>query len=162
MPLHVYPFRLLSAAVIALGLLVSGCGDDGAATTIDGAWARTSPMNAEAGAIYFTISSDGGAVITAASVPADVAGHAELHETVMAHDDTDDAAHDMGDAMMMQHVMAIDVPAGESVAFEPGGLHVMLFELPDPLELGDTFELTLEFEAGDPLTVEVEVRDEAP
>ena len=133
-------------------------------------------MNAEAGAVYFTIESDDGLTITGVSVGDDVAGRAELHETVMADmgdgdmDDSDmgddmdegDMEHDMSGAMTMQHVMTIDVPAGEAVDFEPGGLHVMLFDLPDPLELGETFDLTLEVDGADPITVEVEVRDEAP
>ena len=173
--------RHLVAGVLAFGLLAASCGDDGSATTVDGAWARTSPMNAEAGAIYFTISSDDAVVITGASVGDDVAGRVEIHETVMADmsddmddmgddmsDDMDDMSeddhegHDMGGAMMMQQVPSVAVAAGEDVSFEPGGLHVMLLELPDPLELGETFELTLALENGDSITVDVEVRDEAP
>ena len=183
------PTRLrLGAATAVLCLFAAACGDDAAATTIDGAWARTSPMNADAGAVYFTVSSDDAISITGVSVDGSVAGRAELHETVMADMDemaedemTDDemaedemdsmeddemahddmAEHGSG-AMMMQEVASIDVEAGGEVALAPGGLHVMLLDLPDPLEPGETFDVTLETADGESLTVEVEVMDEAP
>ena len=72
---------------------------------------------------------------------------------------------DIGDgeiAMTMQEVAAIALPAGETVSLEPGGLHVMLLDLPEPLEAGEEFELTLTLEDGEELVVGVEVRDEAP
>jgi copper(I)-binding protein len=159
----------------ALSLLAVGCGDDASsATSIDGAWARTSPMNAEAGAVYFTVSADEAVSITGVSVDSSVADRAELHETVMADMDEaddmegmDDSAdegdegHDHG-AMMMQEVASIDVEAGGEVALAPGGLHVMLLDLAEPLELGDTIEVTLVMADGESMTIDVEVMDEAP
>ena len=64
--------------------------------------------------------------------------------------------------MTMRHVAAVELPSGETVAFEPGGLHVMLTELAGPLESGSSFELTLTFARAQPQTVTVEIRDEAP
>ena len=64
--------------------------------------------------------------------------------------------------MTMQQVDSVDIPAGGSVAFEPGGLHVMLLDLPDPLEIGETFDLTLTTADGVEIIVPVEVRTEAP
>ncbi|MCU0274542.1 MAG: copper chaperone PCu(A)C, partial [Acidimicrobiales bacterium] len=64
--------------------------------------------------------------------------------------------------MTMRPVDGIDLPAGEAVALEPGGLHVMLLDLPAPLEIGQTYELTLTFEQAGEQTVTVEVREEAP
>ena len=47
------------------------------------------------------------------------------------------------------------LPAGETVTFEPSGLHLMLVGLNHPLVEGEAFPLTLEFEhAG---TIEIEV-----
>jgi len=68
---------------------------------------------------------------------------------------------DMG-AMVMQQIMALDLPAGETVNLEPGGYHVMLIDLAEPLAEGDTFNVTLDFAEADDLTVEVVVRTEAP
>jgi periplasmic copper chaperone A len=145
------------------------------------AWCRTSPAMATAGACYMTITNDGSEddALVSASVPSSIAGTVELHETVavasggddtmademsddtMADDMSDDTAMGMGegsDMMEMRQVGQIDLPAGETVSLEPGGLHVMLLELPQPLEEGSTVELTLTFETGDPQTVDAEVR----
>ena len=49
--------------------------------------------------------------------------------------------------MRMVHLDAVEVPAGETVAFAPGGLHVMIMGLaPDDLPVGDTLEATLLFD----------------
>jgi copper(I)-binding protein len=66
---------------------------------------------------------------------------------------------DRGGAMMMQEVEAIEVPAGGSVSLEPGGLHIMLLELAEPLEAGTSFDLTLILDDGEEHQVSVEVRD---
>ena len=74
----------------------------------------------------------------------------------MSDDTTGDM--DMGDgAMSMQEVDSIPLPAGETVSLEPGGYHIMLLELAEPLEDGTTFELTLMFEEAGEQTVTVTV-----
>ena len=183
--------RLLAAGLVVPLLALAACGDDDDAAAggveVEGAWARTSPMMAEAGAAYMQLSADETTSVVSASVDASVAGTVELHETVAAHGDDememgdDDMSEmdmgdgemadddmgemDMGDgemAMTMQEAAAIALPAGETVSLEPGGLHVMLLDLPEPLEAGEEFELTLTLEDGEELVVGVEVRDEAP
>ncbi|MGB5756303.1 MAG: copper chaperone PCu(A)C [Acidimicrobiales bacterium] len=170
---------MLVSGVLMLGLIGTACGSDDAGGVVAGdAWARTSPMSAEAGAAYMVLSSDEAVSIVSASAPADVAGTVELHETVAVDPDGnmeegesmddeesmeggDDQA--MGDVpMTMRQVPSIDIPAGGEVVLEPGGLHLMLLDLPDPLEEGETFDLTLTTDAGDEITVPVEVRSEAP
>ena len=66
---------------------------------------------------------------------------------------------DGGGAMTMQQVESIPLPAGETVRLEPGGYHIMLLELVEPLEEGQTFDLTLEFESSATQTVTVTVQD---
>ena len=67
---------------------------------------------------------------------------------------------DHGSGMMtMQPVESIEVPAGETVALEPGGYHVMLIGLVEDLEVGDTVEVTLEFESGETQAVTAEVKE---
>ena len=51
------------------------------------------------------------------------------------------------------------VPAGGSVAFRPGGLHLMLVVPDERVVVGGTFEVTLRFERTGPLTVTVMVVD---
>jgi copper(I)-binding protein len=52
----------------------------------------------------------------------------------------------------------IDVPTG-TTALANGDVHVMLEDLPEALEAGDTVELDLEFERAGTMTVEVEILD---
>ncbi|MFM8267210.1 MAG: copper chaperone PCu(A)C, partial [Ilumatobacteraceae bacterium] len=66
------------------------------------------------------------------------------------------------DGMSMQEVDSIPLPAGETVALEPGGSHIMLLGLTAPLEVGTTIELTLTLEEAGTVVVDVPVLDEAP
>jgi copper(I)-binding protein len=127
--------------------------------------------------------------LVAASVAGDVAASVELHETVegggmdgmgeepmeegmgddaMGDDAPDEGMGDdapdegMGDApmMSMREVGEIAVPSGSTVELAPGGLHIMLLDLEEDLAVGDTFELTLQFQEAGDLTVTVEVREQ--
>lgn len=155
--------------------------------TIEGAWARTTADGQQAGAVYFHATSEAGNAIVGAAVPTAIAGRVELHETVMAEDAGDDAhssgssghsgideaesdASDHDDsgghsgmgAMTMRAVNQIDLPAGEQVTLEPGGLHVMLLDLAGPLEADDEFVVTLLLADNTEFDVDVVVRDNAP
>lgn len=166
---------LAVAALVALPLVACG-DDDGAATdtsapspgTVDeadepiaiaGAWARTSPSMATAGAAYAEITNAGDEddALIGVSVDPSVADRAELHETVPADDDQDDDATGGGHGGGMMHMRAVEeipVPAGGTAVLEPGGYHVMLLDLAAPLEVGDTVEITFTFErAGEDVTV---------
>jgi len=162
------PTRLALLAIAPLALAACG-GDD--PITIEGQWARTSPAMASMGAAYMDITSSEDDQLVGVSVPASIAARAEIHEMVpadMAMDDSMDESMDDGEmdmdmgAMVMQQIMALDLPAGETVSLEPGGYHVMLIDLAEPLAEGDTFNVTLDFAEADDLTVEVVVRTEAP
>jgi copper(I)-binding protein len=59
----------------------------------------------------------------------------------------------------MRAVPELEVPAGATIRFEPGGLHVMLIGLREPLVAGQLFTLQLEFEHAGRHSVPVEVRD---
>jgi copper(I)-binding protein len=77
-------------------------------------------------------------------------------------DDTmDGEGMDDGGMMSMREVPSIALPAGSTVELAPGGLHLMLIDLVEDLSPGDTFELTLEFEQADSVTVTAEVREDA-
>jgi periplasmic copper chaperone A len=63
-----------------------------------------------------------------------VAGVNEVHEMRM----------DAG-VMRMRAVDAIKLPAGQTVELKPGGYHLMLLDLKQPLALGDKVSVTLRF-----------------
>lgn len=57
--------------------------------------------------------------------------------------------HTMEDGMMrMRQIEQIELPAGETVTLQPGGLHVMLIGLTGSLKPGDSVELNLGFDDG--------------
>jgi hypothetical protein len=109
------------------------------------AWARASPGAAKNGVAYLTVTNHGAdtAIVGAETGAAD---HASLHTHIMD-----------GDIMRMRPVDRIPVANGETVTFEPGGLHIMLMKLGKPLSEGDTFALTLILEDKSAHTVDVAV-----
>lgn len=143
--------------------------------TIANPWARTSPEDTTYGAVYLELTSAEGDTLTGASVPADVAGTVQIHETVVADDSSSDttmaagggdstattAASGMGQ-MTMREIDALELPAGETVTLEPGGYHIMLIDLVAPLETGQEIQVTLTFENAGERTITVPVRDDAP
>lgn len=110
-------------------------------------WSRELPPNAPAGAAYFEIHNEGGDGDRLISASTPRAAHSELHTHI-----------ERDGLLRMEEVASVNTPANQRVMFRPGGLHVMLFDLQQPLKAGERFPLTLEFEKAGSLTVEVEVR----
>jgi copper(I)-binding protein len=150
--------RKIAGSIAMIVLVVAACGGD-EGLRVEGAWARTSPAMANAGAAYMDITSPQADRLLAVSVPPSVAVTAEIHETMMMDDAGGD---DTGGSMAMQQVPAIELAPGVTVSLEPGGYHIMLLDLTEPLVAGGTFELALTFEQAGEVAVTVEVRDEAP
>jgi periplasmic copper chaperone A len=63
-----------------------------------------------------------------------------------------------GMVMQMRPVAGIDIPAGQPVSLKPGGEHIMLLGLAQPLHEGQTFPLTLTFEKAGSRAVTVTVK----
>ena len=53
-----------------------------------------------------------------------------------------------GGVMRMRPLAAIDIPAEQTVTLSPGGMHIMLLGLGQPLREGQTFPLTFSFMPG--------------
>jgi copper(I)-binding protein len=50
--------------------------------------------------------------------------------------------------MRMRRIPHIHLPPGQTVALQPGGLHIMLFDLKSPINPGDELPITLTFDDG--------------
>jgi copper(I)-binding protein len=85
---------------------------------------------------------------TLLDVRSEVSDKVEVHLT---------AVDENGVASMVKQD-SVPVLPRESVAFEPGGLHVMLIGLRKDLAPGDTFQLTLVFKGRGEIVVEVPVQ----
>jgi hypothetical protein len=97
---------------------------------IQDAWAAATRPGQDVGAAYMTLKSTVDATLLGASSP--VADSVEIHRMWMDHG-----------VMKMRMMKTLALPAGKSVKLEPGGLHLMLFDLKKPLTAGETLELTL-------------------
>lgn len=111
---------------------------------VNNAWARATPGKSQIGAAYVTIRSPTADRLVAASTP--IAQKAELHTMEMS-----------GMVMKMRPIASIDIPAGQPVTLGPGGMHIMLMGLKEPLKAGQSFPLTLNFAKAGTRTVDVAV-----
>lgn len=105
------------------------------------AWSRATPGGASTGAVYLTLSSPAGDILTGASSPS--AKTASVHEMSMD-----------GNVMRMRPVPGgLPLPAGQPVILQPGGYHIMLEGLKAPLKQGQTVPLHLTFAKSAPVDV---------
>jgi copper(I)-binding protein len=152
--------RPLVLAIAAVALLAAACGTSAAPTptqggfiSVYGAWARPADAGAESAA-YLTITNGQLQDDTLVGASSPIAASAAVHQT------TSDDSGMTG----MHPVPSVVIRAGQTLVMEPGGYHVMLTGLQQPLTVGNTFQLTLTFEKTGPVSVAVEVRasDAAP
>ena len=122
---------------------LAAAGDAGPIEVTD-AWARM-PPGGKNGAAFLTLT-DRGAADRLIGASAPVAERTELHESIDDHG-----------VMKMRPVEAVPLATGTPVTLMPGGKHIMLMGLKEPLAPGTTFPLTLRFEHAAPVTVQVTV-----
>jgi len=136
--------------MLAAAILLASCGPQAEPDVeVSSAWARPAAAGKPATAAYLTIANTGGPDrLVAVSTPA---GAASLHTT-----STD------GGIMRMRPVAALDIGAGETVKLKPGGLHIMVTGLRQPLPEGASLALRLQFERSGERLVEAAVRSTPP
>lgn len=111
------------------------------------AWVRPPTAPGAPAAGYVTIANTGAAVETLIGARSAVATSVEVHET-----STD------GGMAGMHPIDRLEIEPGATVTLEPGGYHLMLMGV-ESLAVGDTVEVTLEFELAGPVTIEFAVRE---
>ena len=126
---------LATAAVAAL-----------AQTTVTEPWVRGTVPQQQATGVFATITSaQGGRLVEVRSA---AAGVVEIHEMSMD-----------GNVMRMRVLPGgLALPAGQPVALKPGGYHVMLMDLKQPLKAGDTVSVTLVVEGADKRRESIEIK----
>jgi copper(I)-binding protein len=110
-------------------------------------WTRSTVPGQTAGGGFMTIDNAGGEPDRLLDASSPAADHVELHS--MSLD---------GTVMRMREVPGIDLPAGRTVALEPGRLHLMLVGLKQPLKAGAKVPLTLRFQKAGAVQVELLVQ----
>jgi len=117
--------------------------------SIDQAWARSTAATSHNGAAYLSISNQGKTSDRLLSVSSKTAEQTQLHRSSLSNGVMHMAPVDGG----------VEIAPGKTVKFAPGGLHVMLIGLKQPLKNGDHFPLTLHFQKSGEAQLQVEVRD---
>lgn len=111
-------------------------------------WSRATPPGAKVGVAYMEIRNGGSQPDRLLAISTKVAQRVEMHVTERE-----------GEVMKMRQVKSFEIPARESYALRPGGSHLMLVDLAQPLKKGERFTMTLRFERAGEMPIELEVQE---
>lgn len=145
-----------TSGFLLIALFAAGCAvpaDEAQAqpVTVKDAWVRAPAPGQKVAGAYMELVSRTHMALTAVASPA--AAGVELHSTSMEEG-----------VMRMRPVARIELPAGKPVKLAPGGLHIMLVDIKQPLKPGDKVPLILtvqraDFASRSVFTVQAEVRN---
>jgi copper(I)-binding protein len=137
-------------SMLAVLLVLAGCqrpAEDagGAAVQVSGAICRPTPNGRQATGCYLTLTASRNDTLTAVESP--VGALAQIHSSNLENN------------MMIMYEMeaGLPLPAGQAVSLAPGGNHIMLLGVKEPLVAGDTVPLTLTFAGAPAMEIEVPV-----
>jgi copper(I)-binding protein len=132
-------------AVVALALAAMGAGTPPGVAVHD-PWMRSIiPSRPAAG--YFALTNDSGTAMSVVGASSPGCGMLMLHRSVS-----------QGGQESMMMVKSVPLPAHGSVAFAPGGYHLMCMQPTDAVKPGGAVPVTLRFGNGDSLTATFPVR----
>jgi len=153
------PISLFYAALFAILLCVATPGDrlaavaaeagqagtaqaeatqiDPEAPTVTDAWVRRVPPAARMAAGYLRIHNPGPDPVTVIGADSPLFGAVEMHGTITVD----------GMSRMREHEQ-LEIPAGETLSFEPGGLHLMLMQATHAIPASGEIPFTLLLEDG--------------
>lgn len=114
---------------------------------VEDLWLRESIPGQPNGAGFGTLRNNGDVDLFLIGASINIAHDVEIHQHVME-----------GGQMRMEQIEALTVPAGSYVRMQPGGYHLMLMRLNEPLQQGDHHAMTLIFNDGSTVEVNVPVR----
>jgi len=123
------PRNVFAAAVLALSASTLWA----QAVKVEDAWVRGTVVQQKATGAFMRLTADKNTRLVSVSSP--VAGVVEIHEMAMDKD-----------VMKMRQIPGLDLAAGRTTELKPGGYHVMLMELKEPMKADATVPLTLVFE----------------
>lgn len=138
----------------ALALLVSPAVHAAAVKagiTVSDAWSRPAAEGGN-GAGYATLTNSAAKADTLIAASSPVAERIEIHESMIMG----------GKAMMHPRPGGLAIPANGAASLKPGGWHLMLMGLRQPLKVGETFPVSLTFKKAGKVEVMFTVRTTAP
>ena len=114
--------------------------------TVEQAWARATPGGARTGAAYMTLMNSGASADRLLSATTPVADQVQFHKQT----------EDNG-VSRMREVHNVELSPGGKIIFKPGDMHMMIVGIKQPLQEGQTFPLTLQFEKAGKIDVTVPI-----
>ncbi len=143
---------VLVASATVGALVLAGCsstedkadaGPESSSVVVSDQWAKAADSGMTA--VFATFENTSGADIQVASATTPVSDVVELHE--------------VADGAMRQKEGGFVIAAGESHALAPGGDHIMLMGLSEPVQPGADVAVTLTFGDGSTTTFEAQARE---
>ncbi|MAT43365.1 MAG: hypothetical protein CL609_13580 [Anaerolineaceae bacterium] len=138
--------RLFFLSSLLISLL-SSCNSVKELNVKDG-WSRPA-LSGNNTAAYFTINNPLNENDRLLSASSTIAEFTEVHLSVM-----------QDGKMMMQQQDFVEIPAQSSVEFKPKDYHIMFINLLNDLNIGDEYQLTLQFEKAGTITITVPVKEQ--
>jgi periplasmic copper chaperone A len=137
---------LLALAGSPVGAQVPAQSAKATTLVVQDAWIRATP-GTDVAAAYLTLRNPSTSPVTVTGVESPIAGHVMIHETRVQG----------GQAQMRPHEQIVVAP-GATVKLQPGGLHVMLHDLKQPLTVGQSVPLLITLAGGSTVQVTAAVR----
>jgi copper(I)-binding protein len=104
---------------------------------VAGAWIRQPPPGSDVAAVYLSLQNVGTRAVKLTGVECPLASMAMMHETL-----------ESGGQSQMRALASVSLAPGASMAFSPGGKHIMLHGLAHPLQIGERVPIVLLFAGG--------------
>ena len=114
---------------------------------VAGAWIRQPPPGTDVASVYLSLENVGTKAVRLTGVECPLASMAMMHQTL-----------ESGGQSHMRALASVSLAPGASMAFSPGGKHIMLQGLAHPLQVGERVPLVLRFSGGIKLHVTALVR----
>jgi copper(I)-binding protein len=147
----------LSGGAMAAALALGGCAEEAPAPApiegvvpgleITDARLILPPVAGNPAAVYFDVAYNGERGVSISGAEVAGAGSTQVHDTM-----------EYNFEMAMSESGPVALPGGTSKTFEPGGLHIMAFELDEGIKPGDSVEVTLKISGGKTHKFDAEVR----
>jgi len=135
-PLPIFSLLRLSRFFLTLTLVISSTAAIAKdSVSIENAWIRPTSPGQDVGAAYMTFTSKQD--VTLIRTTSDATESVEIHSMSMQNG-----------VMKMRMLESLAIKAGKPYKLEPGGFHLMLFDLKKPLTAGQYVNFELTFRSG--------------
>ncbi|WP_301583877.1 copper chaperone PCu(A)C [Halomonas alkaliantarctica] len=139
------------STVLALSAIVFTSFVQADSLIVENPFVREVPPGSPATAAFMTLYNQSDAPVRLIEAQNSITEYTELHDHVV-----------IDEVMQMRQVEAIEIPAQGKVTLAPGGLHLMLIGLSQPVNTGGSVSLNLFFDNGDGIEVVAPIRSVMP